>query len=373
MRILITCPFGFVSTLNQELKYLRFSPIDSFDTWTYVDTDLAGMMMINLRSRIASKVYIQLQEAVFCDTFDNLFTLTQEIDRTQRLPATEFLSLQAHSFQSTLQSEKSIQSIVHKAILTQVMTHSTPLQDPTPDPYEIMVQLINNKATFFLNTSGDGLHKRGYRLDQGAASLKENVAAGLILMSGRRRQQRLRDPCCGSGTICIEAAQIARNIAPGGNRQFAFQWFVSFDPSVRTELKTVAQAKSYPDKKFVILGSDNDPEMLEKAVNNAERAGVADTIEFFEHDLFHQLPEHLENTTDQQTVIVTNPPYGKRLAPEWLKDIYRSLVNLSKDDATHFTCITSYPEFSHLLTTRRPRKEVKNGQDDVHVWIKPRG
>lgn len=372
MRLLITCPFGFVSTLNQELKYLRFKPVDSFDTGTYVETDRQGMMTINLWSRIASKVYIQLQEAVFCDTFDNLFTLTQEIDRTQWLPATEFLAIQAHSFQSTLMSEKSLQSIVHKAILNQVMAQGTTLKTPTKDPYEIMVQLVNNKATLFLNTSGDGLHKRGYRLDQWAASLKENVAAGLILMSGRRRQQRLRDPCCGSWTICIEAAMIARNIAPGLLRSFAFEYFACYGEAEFRDLYDTAKAKSYPDKQFLILGSDNDPEMLEKARANAHRAWVADTINFFEHDLFHQLPEHLENTTEQQTVIVTNPPYGKRLAPEWLKDIYRSLMNLSKDSSTHFTCITSYPEFSHLLTSRRPRKEVKNGQDDVHVRIKPR-
>ena len=373
MRLLITCPFGFVSTLNQELKYLRFSPVDSFDTGTYVETDMLGMMTINLQSRIASKVYIQVNEPTFCDTFDNLFLLTQAIDRTQRLPASEFLSITAHSFQSTLMSEKSLQSIVHKAILSQVMAVWSSLKNPTSEPYEIMVQLINNKTTLFLNSSGEWLHKRGYRLDQWAASLKENVAAGLILMSGRRRQQLLRDPCCGSGTICIEAAMIARNIAPGLLRSFAFQWFTSYDEVQFTSLITQIKAKSYPDKQFAIFWSDNDPEMLEKSSANAQRAWVADTITFFEHDLFHQLPEQLQHQTDKQTVIVTNPPYGKRLAPEWLKDIYRSLVNLSKDPTTHFTCITSYPEFSHLLTTRRPRKEVKNGQDDVHVWIKPRG
>lgn len=372
MRLLITCPFGFVSTLNQELKYLRFKPFDSFDTWTYVDTDQQGMMMINLRSRIASKVYIQVQEPVFCNTFDNLFIITQQIDRTQRLPATEFLALQAHSFQSTLMSEKSLQSIVHKAILTQLMSNGTAIKNPTNDPYEIMVQVINNNATFFLNTSGDGLHKRGYRLDQWAASLKENVSAWLVLMSGRRRQQRLRDPCCGSGTICIEAAMIARNIAPWLLRSFAFMHFTDYQEADFLQLKQAAQAKSYPDKTFSIEGSDNDPEMLEKSRANAERAWVADTIHFFEHDLFHHLPESDQEQSEQQQVIITNPPYGKRLAPEWLKDLYRALVNLSKDPSTHFTCITSYPEFSHLLTSRRPRKEVKNGQDDVHVWIKPR-
>ncbi len=373
MRLLITCPYGFVSTLNQELKYLRFTPVDSFDTGTYVDTDLTGMMTVNLRSRIASKVYIQLQESVSCTTFDQLFTITQQVDRTQWIPATEFIAVQAHSFQSTLMSEKSIQSIVHKAVLTQVMETWGTLQKPTKNPYEVMVQFVNNKVTFFLNTSGDGLHKRGYRLDQWAASLKENVAAGLVLMSGRRRQQRLRDPCCGAGTIVIEAAMIARNIAPGLLRTFAFEQFAQYREADFRALYDLAQTRSYPDKQFALFWSDNDPEMLILAQKNAERAWVADTITFFEHDLLSKRLPDVVWTTEQQTCIVTNPPYGKRLAPEWLKDIYRALITYSKDDTTQLTCITSYPDFSHLLTTRRPRKDVKNGADDVHIWIKPRG
>ena len=166
---------------------------------------------------------------------------------------------------------------------------------------------------------------------------------------------------------------VARNIAPGLLRWFAFQYFSHYTTSDFSTLTQEATAKSYPDKKFVIFGSDHDPEMLEKARANAERAWVADTIDFFEHDLLHQLPEPIENNQCTQTVIVTNPPYGKRLAPEWLKDLYRALVKLSSDPDIQLTCITSFPEFSHLLTSRRPRKELKNGQDDVHVRIKPRG
>ncbi len=358
------------------------------------------MMTINLWSRIASKVYVQLQEWVTVETFDQLFTLTQAIDRTQWLPATEYLVVNAFHYQSTLMSEKSIQSIVHKAILTQLTTSWTSLPKPTKDPYEIMVQIINNQATFFLNTSWDALHKRGYRLDQWAASLKENVAAGLVLMSGRRRQQQMRDPCCGSGTICIEAAMIARNIAPGLLRVYAFEQFINYDESAFKKLYEEAQKKSYPDKSFAIFGSDIDLEMLEKSRANAERAGVADTITFFEHNVLKDSRFQISDSRDQiqenssinetsfsplqstsslfpssssPLVIITNPPYGKRLVVEWLKDLYRALIKMCSNDTTHLTCITSFPEFSNLLNERRPRKDVKNGQDDVHVRMKPRG
>jgi putative N6-adenine-specific DNA methylase len=398
MLLLITCPSWFVSTLNQELKYLRFKPFQSFDTGTYVETDRNGMMTINLWSRIASKVYVQLQEWVSAETFDQLFTITQAIDRTQWLPATEYLVVNAFYFQSTLMSEKSIQSIVHKAILTQLTSSWTSLQKPTKEPYEIMVQIINNQATFFLNTSWDALHKRWYRLDQWAASLKENVAAGLVLMSGRRRQQQMRDPCCGSGTICIEAAMIARNIAPGLLRVYAFEQFINYDEDAFKKLYEEAQTKSFPDKQFAIFGSDIDLEMLEKSRANAERAGVADTITFFEHNILDGRvnnaslqDEHAKSVSQHSDtdslpsissplpsissplVIITNPPYGKRLVIEWLKDLYRALIKISSDATTHLTCITSFPEFSHLLKERRPRKDVKNGQDDVHVRMKPRG
>lgn len=203
-------------------------------------------------------------------------------------------------------------------------------------------------------------------------------------MSGRRRQQQLRDPFCGSGTICIEAAMIARNIAPGLLRTYAFESFVDYDQSAFKKLYEAAQAKGYPDKSFALFGSDIDPEMLEKSRANAERSGVADTITFFEHNLLHaqtntsdsaQLPtaSSLFPSSSSPLVIITNPPYGKRLAPDGLKDLYRALVKMSEHPTTHLTCITSFPEFSHLLKERRPRKDVKNGQDDVHVRMKPRG
>lgn len=132
-------------------------------------------------------------------------------------------------------------------------------------------------------------------------------------MSGRRRQQQMRDPCCGSGTICIEAAMIARNIAPGLLRVYAFEQFINYDEDAFKKLYEEAQTKSYPNKSFAIFGSDIDLEMLEKSRANAERAGVADTITFFEHNI---LDGRVNDTSLQDSLpvcIITNPPYGKRL------------------------------------------------------------
>lgn len=162
-------------------------------------------------------------------------------------------------------------------------------------------------------------------------------------MSGRRRQQQMRDPCCGSGTICIEAAMIARNIAPGLLRVYAFEQFINYDESAFKKLYEEAQTKSYPDKSFAIFGSDIDLEMLEKSRANAERAGVADTITFFEHNVLKDSRFQISDSRDQiqenssinetsfsplqstsslfpssssPLIIITNPPYGKRLVVE---------------------------------------------------------
>ncbi len=170
---------------------------------------------INLWSRIANKVFVVLAEQKVMD-FDALFDLVGSLDWKQYIGLGHGVRVLAHSRDSQLASTRTIQSIVHKSILTQ-LTGSREKHWETDDSksvIEISVDIYKDMATIMINTSGVSLHERGYRTEQGDAPLKENIAAGLLLLAGWDKKSPLYDPFCGSGTICIEAAMMVAGIAP---------------------------------------------------------------------------------------------------------------------------------------------------------------
>ena len=151
-------------------------------------------------------------------------------------------------------------------------------------PIEVFFLLVSDELRILINTSGDALHKRGYRTEAGEAPLKESLASALVLFSGWKFRSPLYDPMCGSGTLLIEAAMIARNIAPGLKREFDYLYFPWYDlPNHEIAIKE-ARSKMY-DKSYQIYGSDRDIRMIDIACKNASRAGVLDTIQFSESDM----------------------------------------------------------------------------------------
>lgn len=167
------------------------------------------------------------------------------------------------------------------------------------------------------------MHQRGYRSQTGEAPLKENLAAALVVLSNWKYGSPFWDPFCGSGTLGIEAALLARNIAPGLSRNFAFQSWKIYDSKIFENVVADAKKKQYTQKKYQILCSDMDEKIVELAKINAEKAGVADTITFSQHDITSPLlPYDLEPLT-----IVCNPPYGKRLTSDDFTNIYTHLIS----------------------------------------------
>lgn len=184
---------------------------------------MQGMMTINLRSRLANKVFIQLAEGK-AETFDQLFDLVKKSDYGQFLSNTK-ISLKVQTKHSQLSSSRSIQSVAHKALLESIQQFGQENQEVS----ELLLVIDKNLAKLYLNSSGPALHQRGYRLQTGTAPIKENLAAALLLLANWRFKSPLLDPFCGSGTIAIEAALLARNIAPGRWRSFAFEQFKNFE------------------------------------------------------------------------------------------------------------------------------------------------
>lgn len=361
MRFLITCPFGLSSVLWNELKRLKITPEDSFATGAYATGELKELMQINLRSRIANKVYVQVASGP-CADFDALFAIIQTVDWTQYVSVGQAVAINVHTNKSQLTSERTLQSISNKAIYQQLNPVGWWRIDRQAEDVEVFVMLANDQATIFVNSSGRALYQRWYRNETGEAPLKENIAAGLILSSGWKYAQLLRDPCCGSGTLPIEAAMIARNIAPGLQRRFAFENRKTHDSQLFSELQRQAIDAQFTNKMYQISASDIDPEMLHVAQWNAQRAGVADTIKFFEHDMMSPLtPFDLQNV-----IIIANPPYGKRLAPQDLDKTYQQLINLIGHSRGGF--ISSYLQCKDMLDPTWTTKKLFNGADECGFY-----
>lgn len=363
MRLLITCPFGLSSILWNELKRLDIAPKDSFPTGTYAEGKLKEVIQINLRSRIANKVYAQVASGP-CLDFDALFELMQTVDWSQYVSVGQAAIINIHTNNSQLTSERTLQSIGNKAIYQQLNPVGGRKIDKEIEALEVYIMITNNEASIFVNTSGRALYQRWYRSETWDAPLKENLAAAMILSSGWKYANPLRDPCCGSGTLAIEAAMIARNIAPGLQRRFAFENRKVHDTALFSQLQQEAISKQFTNKMYQIFASDIDTEVLHIASENAKRAGVADTIKFFEHDIMSPLtPFDLDTTT-----IICNPPYGKRLAPENLDVIYNHLIGLIGHGRGGF--ISSYAQCKDMLDSSWASKKLFNGADECAFWTK---
>jgi putative N6-adenine-specific DNA methylase len=359
MKILLTCFPGTAPVLNLECKHLWYKPFDQFDTGLYVEGERADVYKLNLRSRIASKVYVELEKS-FVSDFDQLFDVIQDMNWEPYIRPNQHISIKAATHESLLHAPRTIQSVAHKAILTKLVGKNTQrVTEESEWQAEVFVSIVQNMASIRINTSGDSLHNRGYRLEQGEAPLKESLAASIVRMSGRHFSHPLLDPLCGSGTIVIEAAMMAKNIAPGLRRNFACEKFTCCNPDEFKKIKADAHERIFSST-YDIQGYDIDPEVLEKAKHNAERAGVSDAITFSIQDI----------TTIQtfKGFVVSNPPYGKRIETGLLMQLYGSLTNLFKTGTKW--CFISWRNGVHQFDISCKEKFINNNGEEciVYVW-----
>jgi len=361
MKILVTCPFWLSGLLTSELKYLKCKPYDTFPTGTYVDGDLAILYKINIWSRIANKVLIHMGHG-FVDSFDTLFDWVEWLDWGKYITST-LLSISVYSKDSKLFSERSIQSVSHKAILNSLEAKDD--GDKSSESKivdDIFVRIENDEADIFLNSSGKSLHNRWWRKQTGEAPLKENIAAGLVLLSGWRFKEDLVDPFCGSWTLLIEAAMIAKNMAPGLRRSFAFQYFSWYDKKAFDTVIAEAETKVF-DKEYRLCWYDIDKHMIAIAQNNAENAWVWDCIKWIQKDFF-------DLELSENKFIVSNPPYGKRL--EFGEDILKKLYSKLLDDCmvTGGGFLSSYPLDSLVRFKQKWKKKSINNNGELCTFWK---
>ena len=323
--------------------------------------DLETIATANLWLRTADRVKIIVDE-FDAFTFDELFEKVKAIPWEDYLPLDAEFPVAGRSIKSKLYSVPDCQSITKKAIVERLReVYHRPARVPLPETgalFQLEVALLKDHVVLTLDTTGPSLFKRGYRLEKGGAPLKENMAAALVMLTNWRKDRPFYDPVCGSGTLCIEAALIGHNIAPGFNRDFACEAWDWFDSSVFEKVRAAADNAADYDIELDIAGSDINGRMIEIARANAEEIGLGDSIQFKQ-----QAVKDFKTEKDYG-VIVANPPYGERLGEEeQVRELYREMGDVFRPLKTWskyiLTSVLAFEEFYGAKATKK--RKLYNG------------
>jgi putative N6-adenine-specific DNA methylase len=323
--------------------------------------NLETIATANLWLRTADRVKIIVGE-FDAFTFDELFEKVKAIAWEDYLPMDAEFPVAGRSLKSKLYSVPDCQSITKKAIVERLReVYHRPARVPLPETgalFQLEVALLKDHVVLTLDTTGPSLFKRGYRLEKGGAPLKENMAAALVMLTNWRKDRPFYDPVCGSGTLCIEAALIGHNIAPGFNRDFACEAWDWFDAAVFDKVRSAADEAADYDIELDIAGSDINGRMIEIAQANAEEIGLGDSIQFKQ-----QAVKDFKTEKDYG-VIVANPPYGERLGEEeQVRVLYREMGEVFRPLKTWskyiLTSDLAFEEFYGAKATKK--RKLYNG------------
>lgn len=350
--LIATSTFGLEAVLARELEGLGYAAKITQTGRVEFSGDALAVARTNLWLRTADRVQIRVGRYAAGD-FEALFDGVYALPWQQWIARDGEFPVAGRSVKSRLTSVPALQRAVKKAIVEKLRSayHTSTLPE-TGARVAVEVSLLEDVATLTIDTSGDGLHKRGYRDLTGAAPLRETLAAGLVLLSFWRRDRPLIDPFCGSGTICIEAAMIGRNIAPGLQRSFAAEAWPTLDAEAwGRALEEARDARSAPLEERIV-GNDLDENELSMARRHAARAGV-------EHDIHFQRRAFGELASSRSYgCVVTNPPYGVRLERQReVRALYESMPSVLAGLPTwSFFVLTSWPDFERVVGRRAERR-----------------
>ena len=364
------CFYGMEKMLATEIKNLGFEIEKTEDGRVTYKTGEDGIAKANMWLRCAERVNLKVAEFE-ARTFDELYENTKRINWSKYIPyGAQFPVSKASSIKSKLFSTTDVQSIVKKAIvdnLKRSYLESGRLKEDK-EKYPIYVFIHKDKVTISIDTTGDALHKRGYREKANKAPIRETLAAGIMYLTPWRPGRTLVDPMCGSGTILIEAAMMGLNMAPGLNREFISEKWRTIDKKIWWDTRRDAFDQMNEDLDFKIYGYDIDPETIEIAKENAEIAGVADYIEF-------AVADATEFKSDEEYgFIVTNPPYGERLeSEESVKLLYKELgYAFRRLKNWSYYLITSFEEFEYEFGQEATKKrKLYNGMLKTYLYQYP--
>ncbi|MBP2058018.1 putative N6-adenine-specific DNA methylase [Lactobacillus colini] len=357
---------GFESVVAKELQDLGYNT-QTENGRVFFEGTQADIVRTNLWLRSADRIKILLKEFKAFD-FDTLYNETYDYDWALLLPVDARFPVKGRSVRSKLHSEPDVQSIVKKAIVDK-LTDQYRRRGFLPESgteYQLDVHIYKDRVRLSLDTTGQSLFKRGYRVEHGGAPLKENFAAGLIKLTPFDGSHPFIDPMTGSGTLAIEAALIAKHVAPGIWRKFAFDNFDWFDKKLHSELLEEAKDQIVVDH-APIWASDIDQSILEIAKVNAHNAGVLQDIRF-KQVAVKDFATDLENG-----IIVANPPYGKRLkdrqaAEKIYEEMGKTLRPLTSFSQYYLTSDRQFEQFFGAKATKKRKFFNGNLRTDYYQY-----
>lgn len=335
-QLIATSTFGLETVVRREVEDLGYDINEVTDGKITYTGDAEAIVLSNLWLRSADRVLLKMGEFK-ATTFEELFNQTANLPWEQWITKDAKFTVNGKSVKSKLFSISDCQAIVKKAIVTRLQKHyNIEWFEETGPSYTVQVSILKDIATLTIDTTGnEGLHKRGYRVSNVDAPIKETLASALLQISYWKKGRILYDPFCGSGTFAIEAAMIAKNIAPGLNRSFASCTWPQVPQALWRELRE--EAKEQMDQKGspIIYASDIDRNVVARAKANAEAAGVGDYITFFAKPIHNTSLPH-----GDYGVVICNPPYGERISEkEKLPRLHQDLRKLMDSNPT-WSCYT---------------------------------
>ena len=365
IKITVTCASGVEKVTKKELYRLGYGEVPAINGALTFDADYQAVARCNLNLRTADRVYICVGE-YHAENFDELFDGASQIYWENFIPEDARIIVNGKCVKSKLFAISACQSVLKKAIANRLMKkyRLTTLREYGSE-YEVVFSVFRDSVTLMINTSGQGLHKRGYRDLVGIAPIRETLASALILYSDFYYKKPFADPFCGSGTIAIEAARIALNIASGKNRKFAFNAWKNFDKKHYDLAFEEALDNEHKDRELQIFGSDIDPKAIKLCKRHAERAGVKDYVNFS----VNGVKDFKSDLT--QGVIVTNPPYGIRVYDkEQAEQCYREFGQVVKGlDGWSVSVITAAKNFERCFGKKCDRdKKLFNSNTECRFY-----
>lgn len=365
LTFVVPCLFGLEGLAGDELRRLGMEQVQVENGRVLFAGGPESLVQANLWLRTGERVLLRLASFP-AESFEDLFQGVAAAPLELFIPRDGQFPVKGHCLNSRLHSVPDCQAIIKRAAAKRLGERYGLTWLPESGAlYQLQFSIQQDRAELYLDTTGPGLHKRGYRARGNDAPLRETLAAGMVLLTRYRGKEYFWDPFCGSGTIVIEAALIARNRAPGLQRSFAAEQFAWLDQTLFAQARAEA-----PDREFHgdyrILGSDNDPKSVSLAAANARKAGVARQVMVQDGDATKMAPPA------QEGILVCNPPYGQRMLEQrQAQALYRDLGRrLRAAPGWQQYVITSEPEFEQYFGRRADKKrKLYNGMIQCNYYM----